>query len=59
MTSAIKWLDEWFSLIVQTPKFLIIDATAVTLHQGHGNVIQYILPEGSIHYVNMLINTLN
>ena len=29
---------------VQTSKFLLIDATAVTLGQGHGNVIQYILP---------------
>ena len=28
--------------IVQTSKFLLIDATAVTLGQGHGKVIQYI-----------------
>ena len=27
--------------IVQTSKFLLIDATAVTLGQGHGKVIQY------------------
>ena len=31
--------------IVQTSKFLLIDATAVTLGQGHGNVIQYISPK--------------
>ena len=29
--------------IAQTSKFLLIDATAVTLGQGHGKVIQYIL----------------
>ena len=32
-------------LIAQTSKFLIIDATAVTLGQGHGNVIEYISPD--------------
>ena len=28
--------------IVQTSKFLLIDATAMTLGQGHGKAIQYI-----------------
>ena len=32
-------------LIVQTGKFSLIYATAVTLGQGHGNVIQYIVPD--------------
>ena len=31
--------------ILQTNKFLLIDATAVTLGQGQGNVIQYISPD--------------
>ena len=31
--------------IVQTSKFLVIDATAMTLSQGHGKVIQYISPD--------------
>ena len=31
--------------IVETSKFLLIDATAVTLGQGHGKVIQYISPD--------------
>ena len=31
--------------IVQTSKFLLIDATAVTLGQGQGKVIQYISPD--------------
>ena len=31
--------------ITQTSNFLLIDATAVTLGQGHGKVIQYISPE--------------
>ena len=31
--------------IAQTSKFLLIDATAVTLGQGHGKVIQYISPD--------------
>ena len=31
--------------IVQTSKFLLINATAVTLGQGHGKVIQHISPE--------------
>ena len=30
--------------IVQTSKFMLIDATAVSLGQGHGKVIQYIFP---------------
>ena len=31
--------------IAQTSKFLLIDATAVTLGHGHGKVIQYIFPD--------------
>ena len=31
--------------IVQTSKFLLINATDVTLGQGHGKVIQYIFPD--------------
>ena len=31
--------------IVQTSKFFIIDASAVTLGQGHGKVIEYISPD--------------
>ena len=31
--------------ITQTSKFLLINATAVTLSQGHGKVIQYISPD--------------
>ena len=31
-----------FYFIAQTSKFLLIDATAVTLGQGHQKVIQYI-----------------
>ena len=31
--------------IAQTSKFLLIDATAVTLGQGHRKVIQYISPD--------------
>ena len=31
--------------IAQTSKFLLMDATAVTLGQGHGKVIQYISPD--------------
>ena len=31
--------------IMQKSKFLLIDATAVTLGQGHGKVILYILPD--------------
>ena len=31
--------------IPQTTKFLLIDTTAVTLGQGHGNVIEYISPD--------------
>ena len=30
--------------IVQTSKFVLINATAVTLGQGHRKVIQYISP---------------
>ena len=32
-------------LIVQTIKFLLINATAVTLGEGHEEVIQYISPD--------------
>ena len=32
-------------IIAQTSKFLLIDATAATLCQGHGKVIQYISPD--------------
>ena len=31
--------------IAQTSKFMLIHATAVTLGQGHGKVIQYISPD--------------
>ena len=31
--------------ITQTNKFLLIDATAMTLGQGHAKVIQYILAD--------------
>ena len=31
--------------VVQKIKFLLIDATAVALGQGHGKFIQYILPD--------------
>ena len=31
--------------MAQTSKFLVMDATAVTLGQGHGKVIQYISPD--------------
>ena len=31
--------------IAQTSKFMLIDATAVTLGQGHWEVIQYISPD--------------
>ena len=36
--------------IAQTSKFLLIDATAVTLSQGHGKVTQYI-PQTHIFFV--------
>ena len=31
--------------IAQTSKFVLINATAMTLGQGHGRVIQYISPD--------------
>ena len=31
--------------IAQTSNFLLMDATAMTLGQGHGKVIQYISPD--------------
>ena len=34
--------------IAQTSIFLLIDATAMTLGQGHGKVIQYISPDPCI-----------
>ena len=34
--------------IVQTSKFLLINATAVTLGQGHWKVIQHISPDSYI-----------
>ena len=34
-----------FHFIAQTNKFLLIDATAVTLGQGHRKVFQYISPD--------------
>ena len=37
--------------ITQTCKFLLIDATAVTLGQGHGKVIQYISRDGGAKVV--------
>ena len=39
--------------IAQTSKFLIIDATAVTLAQGNGKVIQYIFPYPYIFVPNI------
>ena len=36
---------------VQTSKFLLIDATAMTLGEGHGKVIQYISPDPYILFV--------
>ena len=39
--------------IAQTNKFLLIDATAVTLGQGHGQVIQYISPDPYILCANI------
>ena len=36
-------------LIAQTSKFLLIDATAVILGQGHGKVIHYISLDPYIH----------
>ena len=40
--------------IAQTSKFLPINATAATLGQGHGNVIQYISPDPCIICVKYL-----
>ena len=40
--------------IVQTSKFLVIDATAIILGQGHGKVIQYISPDPYILCANYL-----
>ena len=40
--------SDWMScsyFIMQTSKFLLINATAMTLGEGHGKVIQYILPD--------------
>ena len=38
-----RMIDSHF--IVQTNEFMLTDATAVTLGQGHGKVIQYILTD--------------
>ena len=38
-------IQEVSHFIAQTSKFLLIDATAVILGQGHGKVIQYISPD--------------
>ena len=40
--------------IAQKSKFLLIDATAVTLGQGHGKVIKYISPDPYILCVKYL-----
>ena len=40
--------------IAQTGTFLLINATAVTLGQGHGKVIQYISPDPYILCVKYL-----
>ena len=43
-----KFCSDWLShshFILQTSKFMIINATAVTLGQGHWKVIQYIFPD--------------
>ena len=45
--------------ITQTSKFLLIDALAVTFGQGHGKVIQYILPDLYIIYSEYLIFSWN
>ena len=39
--------------IAQKSKFLLMDATAVTLGQGHGKVIQYIFPDPYILFCQM------
>ena len=39
---------------LQTRKFLLIDATAMTLGQGHGKVIRYISPDPCILYAKYL-----
>ena len=39
----IRWVV--LTLLCRQPNFLLIDATAITLGQGHGKVIQYILPD--------------
>ena len=40
-----------FHFIVQTSNFLLIDATAVTLGQGRGKVIQHIFPDLYIFFL--------
>ena len=40
--------------IAQTSNFLLIDATAVTLGQGHRKVIQYISPDSYIPCAKLL-----
>ena len=48
MTRGIKLYSDWLRgsyFILQTSKFLFINATAGTLSQGHRKVIQYIFPD--------------
>ena len=45
--------------IAQTSKFLLINATAMTLGQGLGKVIQYIFPDPYIHCAKYLRFTWN
>ena len=47
-------LKSGFHFISQTSKFLLIDATAVTLGQGQGKVIQYISQDPYILCVKYL-----
>ena len=48
MDIASKFCNDWLSdshFIPQTGTFLVINAVAVTLGQGHRTVIQYIFPD--------------
>ena len=43
-----KFCNDWvngFYFIMRTRKYLFINATAVTLGQGHGKVMQYTSPD--------------
>ena len=44
--------------IMQTGKFLLIHATAMTLGQGHGKIIQYISLDLYILYLAIYFNTI-